>query len=699
MVLHYSYRQIGMNTLSFTGLLRTIDAYTQVSACISAVKEGKFPLEIGGCEGSFGALLLAKLYNAQPGRYFVVVSQESDIAGIAADMTAAGLPFLRFPDWGATPYRALSPFSAIFGERIRVLSELVSSAAPMPVVIVSQTALLTALSPPDYIKSLLISIKPGEKIDTAALAALLVSYGYTRVPRVQVHGEFALRGEVLDIFLGGENRAGVAQACRILFDFDQVESIKWFDPFSQGTLVSGTVVPELIISPMREVIWTDDRIDALAANLAAYKEFSDGGKAIIEELIAKRTIAGEEMLFPLAFPARSSLLDYAAAAGTLVLIESTRLEFAQKNLHRMYQSLYAQSVREGEYLWGNTERKSEYPLPERLLLDFQTMAAGHKRIIAFNTIKSETNQHIHRITVSCDQSRSFFGNIDYLRDEFTALAANGWRIAVAAASDVQAARIQTILPEHTALSIMTSPLSAGFSLPEIKFMLVQEDEIFGRRKRMPHSLRTVRSSPIDTFVELNPGDYVVHINHGIGLFKGIERMNVNVGLAGAGFERDYIQLEYAGDETVFVPVEQVNLVQRYIGNEGQPPRLDTVGSKSWESRKNKVKSSVEDIAQKLLDLYSRRKQSQGFSFSRDSEWQTMFEAAFPFEETEDQLRCVEEIKQDMESSSPMDRLVCGDVGYGKTEVAVRACFKAVMGGKQVVFLAPTTILAEQHHEN
>jgi transcription-repair coupling factor (superfamily II helicase) len=309
------------------------------------------------------------------------------------------------------------------------------------------------------------------------------------------------------------------------------------------------------------------------------------------------------------------------------------------------------------------------------------------------TIRSEADEGTCHIELSCEPARSFFGNIDYLKEEFASLLKSGWRIAIASESEVQAERIRTILEPHDALSIMACPLTAGFSLPDIKFMLVQENEIFGRRKRPPRSLRTVRSSPIDTFVELNPGDYIVHVNHGIGLFKGIERLN------SLGHERDYIHIEYSGEENVFVPVEQVNLVQRYIGNEGQPPRLDVLGSKSWENRKGRVKKSVEDIAEKLIELYSKRKQAQGFAFPKDTEWQTMFEAAFPFEETEDQLRCIEEIKQDMESPHPMDRLVCGDVGYGKTEVALRACFKAVMGGKQAAFLAPTTILSEQHYEN
>jgi transcription-repair coupling factor (superfamily II helicase) len=732
MVLHYHYRQIGMNTLSFTSLLQKINGIKSVSTSITAIIEGKFPLEIEGCEGAFGAMLLAKIYSARPGRYFAVIPQEIDAMELAADLASLGTPCLQFPGWGATPYRELAPLSAVFGERIKALSDLVMGKPG--IVIISQRAFLSPLPPPSYIKSLLVSVKPGARIDMTELSRTLVSYGYIRVPRVQVRGEFALRGEILDIFMGGESLESGAEdeveAFRVLFDFDRVESVKRFNPSTQGGGLGKEKLAELLIRPMRELVWTDDRIETLNANLAMCNEFSDGGKAIIEELITRRSFAGEEMFYPLAgtgdrglgtedacsqsnreiselslrkktdpspqtpvpdhaMSKENSILNY-LDDGTLVLIDRERLDNAQESISREYHGLYLRSRRDGD--------GREFPLPERLLLNFKELIERYgeikgRKIISFLSIKSEAKPGIPRVSIPCEPSRSFFGNINYMKDEFAALHASGWHIAVAAESEVQAERIGSMLVPHKALSIIASPLSSGFSLPEIKLMVIQENEIFGRRKRPPRSLKTVRSSPIDTFVELNPGDYVVHVNHGIGLFKGIERINT------LGFERDYIQLEYAGDETVFVPVEQLNLVQRYIGNEGNAPRLDTIGSKSWENRKGRVKKSVEDIAQRLLELYSKRKQSTGYAYPKDTEWQTLFEAAFPFEETEDQLRCVEEIKRDMESPSPMDRLVCGDVGYGKTEVAVRACFKAIMGGKQAAFLAPTTILAEQHYEN
>ncbi|MDR2941690.1 MAG: transcription-repair coupling factor [Treponema sp.] len=691
-----------MNTLSFNELIRKTGADRAVSAFISAVKEGKFPLEVEGSEGSFSAVLISHIYSAvKESPVFLIVPTESDARDIALDLEGTGLPFMLFPCWGTAPYRELSPLSAVFGERVKVLSSLARE--DTGIVIIPQRALLNPLPPPEYIKSLLIQVAVGGKIDTSSLAKTLADYGYIRVPRVQSNGEFALRGEVLDIFMGGDE-----DAYRILFDFDKVESIKKFDPVNQTTehgAESGKL-REMTIRPLREVVWTDERIDALEKKLASFKEFSNGGREVVEELISMGSVRGEEMFFPFAFEKSASLIDYLGGKGILLLYGRERLDNTKETIFREYQGMYSQTAR---------EKKNEYPLPERLILDFHQLIKDRKKTVSFMTIKSAPKDGVCRIELQCEPARSFFGNIDYMKDEFASLLSGGWHITVAAESEMQAQRIKMIfLPRSDAdaepepssskwpcegspllkeFSIMANPLTAGFSMPDIKLMLIQENEIFGRRKRPVRSLSTARSKPIDTFIELNPGDYIVHVNYGIGIFKGIERITA------LGHERDYIQLEYADKETVFVPVEQVNLVQRYIGSEGNPPRLDVMGSKSWENRKNRVKKSVEDIAEKLLELYSKRRQAQGFAFPPDSEWQTMFEAAFPFEETEDQLRCISEIKKDMESPQPMDRLVCGDVGYGKTEVAVRACFKAVMGGKQSAFLAPTTILVEQHYEN
>jgi transcription-repair coupling factor (superfamily II helicase) len=608
-------------------------------------------------------------YQARPGTFLAAVPSESEAGTLASDLEALGVPAAVFPWWGAEQYRAMPRLSPVFGERAKILGNLILGNPE--VVVVSERAFLTPLPPPEYICGLFITVKPGGAIDTGSLAETLVRYGYTRVPKVQMQGEFALRGEVLDLRMGGDD-----EAYRILFDFFTVESIKRFDPLDQSGLEK---VPELLIRPLKEVIWTDDRIETLSRNLAVFEEFPRKGTRLLEDLMSRRWTPGEELFFPLAFEKPGTILDY--TDGTLCCIDWERLLNAQNSLEKEYRALYAKAVKE-----------REIPKPERLLLNFRELSQKSSRRVVFLSLQGEAEPGISRFSLRADPPRSFFGNITYLKEEFADLAEQGWDIHVAAESEAQAGRIRELLKDQ-AVSVAALPLSAGFALPEIKLLAVQENEIFGRRKRVPRSLKTVRSASIDTFVELNPGDYVVHVNYGIGLFKGIERVRA------LGHERDYVKLEYAGEELVFVPIEQANLVQRYIGNEGNAPRLDKLGSKSWENRKNRVKQSVEDIAERLILLYSKRKAAQGFAFPRDNEWQTMFEAAFPFEETADQLQCVAEIKADMESPQPMDRLVCGDVGYGKTEVAVRACFKAVMGGKQVAFLAPTTILAEQHYEN
>ncbi|MDR0629037.1 MAG: transcription-repair coupling factor [Treponema sp.] len=650
-----------MNTLSFPSVLRQVWASPGIQQVISAWKQGQFPLEIDAVEGSLAAILLALFSETRSLPILVVVPTETDAAHLAADLQALKTPVLVFPWWGALPYQELSPRSRVFSERIKVLSLLVAgenALEPCRIVIASQRAFLSPVPPPEELYRSLIPLKTGDALDTTALAATLVRYGYTRVPKVQVQGEFALRGEVLDILMGGDEHA-----YRILFDFTKIESIKRFDPLTQ---TSQAQVPQVLL-----------RLFTLPGGMDPVTAKALPGKDPAKDAALEPGNPPSET--PKAI--QGHLKKY-FEGGAVCFVDRERLENAQEPLERECRNLYAKARRE-----------REVPRPEEVLLNFRELVQSSPRRCSFMGMKGGGEPGARRFSLAGEPPRSFFGNVTYLKEEFAALAKEGWEILVAAESAVQASRIQELLKEEASVSVLFLPLTAGFALPDRKFMVVQENEIFGRRRRPPRSLKTVRSTAIDTFVELNPEDFVVHINYGIGLFKGIERIHA------LGHERDYIKLEYAGEEFVFVPIEQVNLVQRYIGNEGNPPRLDKLGSKSWENRKGRVKQSVEDIAQKLIVLYSKRKAAQGFAFPGDSEWQTMFEAAFPFEETEDQLRCVEEIKADMESPHPMDRLVCGDVGYGKTEVAVRACFKAIMGGKQVAFLAPTTILAEQHFEN
>lgn len=661
-----------------------------MQAAFMQLAEGVFPYTIQGLSGGIFAFFLAEYVRQFGSNICIVVPTEKEIDELRADLDIAGLQIQIIPWWGNMAYRPVQESAPVFAERAEALIRVCNGNIPNTVTVMTQRAFLTPVPPPEYLKSLTCTISTGAEINVDKIVEFLIQWGYTRVPRVSVRGEFALRGEVLDVCTGA-NKGSQHTAYRIQFDFTTVEKIRAFDLHSQSSVEDFTT---LTIYPMKEVIWDSERIECFARNIHNAPEFSEDSNRLITHITEHGGCSGEEMFYSFAFDKQATVLDYftsGSEAPVLLFMDYDRQKNAMDTLEREYNGLYKKAMSAIDTDTKHSLVITEYPSPRRLLLSFSELAHTYRRSIFLRSLK-DTEGGTPPIVFNCEPPRSFFGNIVYLKEEIAHLLADDWHIFVFAESEAQALRIQEII-KNPEVVIFPLTLSSGFRIPEQKILVIQENEIFGRRRRIPKSVKQVKSSVIDTFVELNPGDFVVHVNYGIGQFKGIERVKT------LGHERDYINLLYAQDETVFIPIEQANLVQRYIGNEGENPRLDTIGSKSWENRKNRVKKSVEDIADKLIDLYSRRKAAGGFAFAKDNEWQTAFEAAFPYEETEDQLTCISEVKSDMEKPVPMDRLVCGDVGYGKTEIAMRAAFKAVMSGKQAAYLAPTTILAEQHFES
>ena len=658
-----------MITLFLKSILTALKDHSAQKKLISRFSEKKFPIKVEGPEGVFLSILITRLLDFSKGSFLLVVPTEKEAIQLLRDIR------LLIPDADYIPERGVIPYSNSFtqlttaGKRISGLMKLIIG--KKQIIVTSLRTFLSPLAPPSFLKELLIQIKTGDEFDPVKLEEKISSFGYLRVPKVSVEGEFALRGEVLDVFPPGND-----EAVRIVFEFDEVEEIKRFNPISQ---TSTEKLQIFTISPVKEIIWSDKRIKGLMENIQKTDKLYKDLDKVTEILFDERKIFDEELLFPLSFPEPGSLLQYLDSDASLFLLGFDRLISGSYVLKKENTELYTRACREGKNL----------PKPDKILLNFDDIIGSFKRRILFPSIKSNDTESIRYYYSG---PKSFFGNIEYFREELKNLLKLKYKIAVFAESESQAVRIKYLLKDLS-VDVIPGYISGGFSLPDLKIAAIQENEIFGRKKRIPGSIKKVKSKVIDTFVELNPGDFVVHINYGIGRFIGIDRIKA------AETERDYIQLEYSDEETIFIPIEQVNLIQRYIGNEGSGPRLDKLGGKSWETRKKKVRKSVEDLAEMLIGLYSKRKNARGYSFSEDTDWQVEFEAAFPFEETEDQLKCIEEVKLDMESSRPMDRLVCGDVGYGKTEVAMRAAFKAVTDGKQVALLAPTTILAEQHFES
>ena len=666
-----------MNTLRPHELLARLRSHVPLLEFTSRLAKGPYPLDVGEADGPFAAVITAEASRVSRGTVLVVVPTDHEAEALEGDLSLFGIQPVILPWWRTAAYRPVSPHARVFGERAACLSRLCSG--DTKVVVASQRAFVTPVPPRDAFAPLAILLEKGGSIDPTTVGDRLASYGYLRVPRVSLPGEFALRGEVLDLFMPGDE-----DAVRIVFEYDRIEKIATFDPSLQS---SSGALERVTVRPMKELLWDGDRRACLAARMPMLPGMNGREVAFLEELAEKGEAKGEELLYPFAFEGsaedgRGSILDYLEPGSTVIFIDHERLEAQEEAARKEYQGLYRRALQEGPV-----------PPPERLLHSFAALEAlvlstcGLVRSFALKDSGAMT-----RLAMEVEQPRSFFGNIQYFKDELATLIKAGYGAMIFAETEMQAERIASLLKEF-AVEVEVATLSAGFVIPALKLLVVQENEIFGRRKRLLKSLKTTRSVAIDTFVELSPGDYVVHVNWGIGRFTAIERMKV------LGLERDYIKVEYAESEVVFVPIEQANLVQRYIGNEGEAPRLDRLGSKSWETRKAKVKASVAQLAERLIRIYARRRAARGHAFPPDTDWQLAFEAAFPYEETVDQVRCIQEVKADMESDKPMDRLICGDVGYGKTEIAMRAVFKAAVSGKQVAFLAPTTILAEQHFEN
>ncbi len=658
-----------------TEYLKNLEPYNNL---LNGLQKEEFSLEIEGPKGGFLPFLIERIHGSLDRTSLIIVPTEMEAEGLVQDLSLfPEAKAVLFPWWQTIPYGDGHPLPSVLGERACLLSRLAAGERLM--VIAPLRAFLAPLPDPDLF-SARINLKIDDTLDPLLVAERLQSFGYLRVPRVSLKGEFALRGEVLDIFsFGGE------EAVRIVLDFDRIAEIKQFNPFTQ---VSTSRRGSVTIPPVREVIFTEEVFNGLRRNLHSSGLLDrPAAEVLIERLRLNPDLQGIELLFPLCFDRSYSLIDYLPEDALLFPIDLETLQGSSRNLRKEYLALYKQALSGKK---SKAENKMPLPGPEWILMDFSPLIEQYRRKIIFHTLKGGAEES-PRLKFVCDPPRSFFGNISFFRDELANLIQVGYRIFIFAEYDHQADRIRHLLKDLET-EVIPAGISSGFSLPQAKIMVIQENEIFGRKKRIPRSLLKSMSEAIDSFVDLNPGDYVVHINYGIGLFNGIERIKA------AGNERDYIHLEYAEGERIYLPIEQVNLIQRYIGQEGRKPRLDRIGSKGWESKKNRVRRSVEDLARRLVNLYSRRKKALGFSFPADTDWQSEFEAGFPYQETEDQLRCIVEVKQDMESARPMDRLICGDVGYGKTEIALRAAFKAVMGGKQVAVLAPTTILVEQHFE-
>jgi transcription-repair coupling factor (superfamily II helicase) len=546
---------------------------------------------------------------------------------------------LPLPSPEVDPYRGLAPHLEVSSARARALFGLADRSAR--VVVASARALLSRVSAPDLLQSTGFVIAPGREIAPHDLGDALARAGFTREDPVDEHGEFCLRGGVLDLFPASES-----EPVRLEFIGDIVESVRRYDAATQR---SRAALDQVAIFPQREVV--DETADATIVDYAQ--------RASVQLLtfevddVAARGRAIEEQW-------RKSAADLAARGHDVKPYDDIALPW--EDLERWLRSGRLVSELAVEESGEPTSHIATLPTIEH-----------HGRLGDWVEEIRKAGEHGDTVVFVAETPGRAERTIEVLGDY-------GVRArALALADDLR----------EVGVVVATGQLSRGFHLPDAQIVFVAETDVFEEERRVHDRHRSVSRSFLSDFRDLKVGDLVVHVDNGIGKFVGLKQ----IAAAGLG-DQEFMELHYAGDDKLFVPLERLDLVQKYTG--GASPPLDKLGGTSWEKAKTRVKKAMRDMAEELLKLYAARKAVVGHAFSPDAHWHQEFADAFPYELTPDQRSAIADITRDLETSTPMDRLLCGDVGYGKTEVAMRAAFKVVMDGKQVAFLAPTTILAFQH---
>lgn len=632
-------------------------------------KSSFFSLPFYGPQGFLLKFFLSPLFKEEKGPCLIIYKNEQEALELARELKKSFPHVYHFQALLPQIKKGLHTAAAALIHRNTALSLL--ACGEKVIVLSPLEALYEALPPASYFKSQSIHIKKAMEIDPQDFAKRLIDMGYSRVHRVHMPGEFALRGEVLDFYPFEEK-----SPLRLIYDFDQIQQLRSFNPGSQLTLEE---VAEYRIFPLNDFQWTEQAKKGLEKYFPA--EFNQ--KDLEEFWLSEAWKKAEPLLFASSFDNPAFLCDYFDDKNLRVLLGAEALDQDKIELEKVLKEEFQIDI-----------ELNDYQLSFQLPFYQKNPLTCLRRLLRLD--RHFDNPQPDSYHFVCEKGQSYFGNINYLTSEIEALHQSGYQILIVSHSENQKKRLEYLFKDSPCL-VIKDDLEQGFKLPLAKLCVICEQEIFSRRKRKTAaSVSESRTRAIDNFLELNPGEYVVHVNYGIAFFIGIDRIKTSKA------ERDYIKLEYAEKEYIFVPVEQVNLIQKYIGGKGENPPLDKIGGKLWEKKKNKAKKAAEDLATWLLKVYSKRENSKGFACPPNTEWedwQIKFEAAFPYQETEDQLKCIADVNKDMESPQVMDRLICGDVGYGKTEIAMRAVFKAIMSGKQAAVLTPTTLLAEQHFEN
>ncbi|TFB08758.1 transcription-repair coupling factor [Candidatus Atribacteria bacterium MT.SAG.1] len=572
-----------------------------------------------------------------------------------------------FPSFDVLPYEDISSDPQIIQQRINILKHLsVNDQDKKRIILIADIkALLPKLASPQKFKKTSWKLKVGDVLKREDFLKILLDQNYRSVEIVEEKGEFSSRGGIIDFFpITSES------PLRLELFGDQIESIRYFNFNTQRSILK---LADFTLLPSRELI----------TNGLSNYNYSTIFDYLPEDLIVFQ--------------------------NEPELIKEKAEEF-QEEIEGIYQKI-EKDKRElifspSSYFITNSEICDK--LKSKKIINFTHFTEENKEDISSN--QEEKKGNIREFILEGQEISSYFGNLDLFAKDLEKWQKEEQNIIILVRNEGRVRRLAEILEERgvkrfttgrieeyahlkSTIFISYGYLNYGFRLSNLKTVFITDQEIFGKERNKRYKLTKRKSEPFFTVTDISSGDYVVHIDHGMGIYKGIVNLTVK------GVKQDYLLIEYAQGDKLYVPVDQFNLVHKYIGIKDKTPKIYRLGGVSWGKAKGKAKKVIQKLAQELYNLYVARKEIRGFAFSKDNNWQQELEMSFPFEETYGQLQALSEVKTDMESVKPMERLICGDVGYGKTEIAIRAAFKAVLDGKQVAILAPTTILVQQHYDN
>lgn len=696
----------GGEFLRFKGLNDIFKRSEEYKGLFEAIKKGKTPCQIHGLSESQKAYVSYCLFEDFGGQTLVLTHNDIEARKIYEDIKTFTDQCLYFPAKEMV-FNVDVTSGEINAERLRVINRVISGEEV--IVVASVDAVLYRMPHRDIFKKAVFDIKTGDILDILELSSRLIDLGYERVEIVEGKGQFAQRGGIIDIFSTFEELP-----IRIEFFDDEVDTIRPFDVITQRSMDR---ISQFRVYPAREVLVDKDSISSVVERInrdldTRYKAYSKKNKDAAERLKSRvkenverfknlRYFEGIDSYIPYIYSVTNSFISY-FNSPLVILDESGRVAQRIKTAFDEFQEVYKSMLEKGDVL----PLQGEYMLePEYIMYLIKSNSIAALNMLP-RIVEDFRPQYIGNFNAISMNPLS--GNMEYLLDEIRQRTDKAYSILIMAGTPARAERLTKSLKnegfkayykedidsiQEGTIVITSGSVSRGMEFPDVKLSIISDKEVYKESKKERKKTFTKRSRKIESFTDIKPGDYVVHVNHGIGIFKGIKELIIE------GIKKDYLVLQYKAGDTLYVPVEQLDMVQKYIGGDENPPKINKLGGNEWAKTKNKVKESLKEMAEDLVKLYAERSTLKGHAFSKDTPWQRQFEEEFPYQETPDQLSAIEEIKKDMEMPKPMDRLLCGDVGYGKTEVAMRAAFKAVMDGKQVAVLVPTTILAEQHYNN